>query len=51
MSYNTDWKFKHKIMQVMLERERNTELGRRIEIVDAYLGGEKPGKRGCGSAN
>lgn len=51
VSYNTAWKLKHKIMQVMLEREQNTVLGGRIEIDDAYLGGEKSGKRGRGSEN
>lgn len=51
VSYNTAWKLKHKIMQVMLERERDKVLSGRIEIDDAYLGGEQPGKRGRGSQN
>ncbi len=51
VSYNTAWQFKHKIMQVMFERERNTVLSGRIEVDDAYLGGERPGKRGRGSEN
>lgn len=52
MSYDTAWRLKHKIMQVMLERRQNTVLGGgRIEIADAYLGGEKPEKRRRGSEN
>ena len=51
VSYNTAWQLKHKIMQVMFERERNTVLSGRIEVDDAYLGGERPGKRGRGSEN
>jgi hypothetical protein len=51
VSYNTAWKLKHKIMQVMLEREQDKVLTGRIEIDDAYLGGERPGKRGRGSQN
>lgn len=51
VSYNTAWKLKHKIMQVMLEREQDKVLTGRIEIDDAYLGGEQPGKRGRGSQN
>lgn len=51
VSYNTAWKLKHKVMQVMLEREHDKVLTGRIEIDDAYLGGERPGKRGRGSPN
>lgn len=51
VNYNTAWKMKHKLMQVMMERERGKRLSGRIEIDDAYLGGEKAGKRGRGSRN
>jgi transposase-like protein len=42
---------KHKLMQVMLERQQNETLSGRIEIDDAYLGGERTGKRGRGAAH
>lgn len=49
VSYNTAWKLKHKILQVMLERNQGETLSGRIEIDDAYLGGERSGKRGRGA--
>ncbi|WP_419609010.1 IS1595 family transposase, partial [Thiolapillus sp.] len=51
VSYNTAWKMKHKLMQVMLEREKGKKLSGRIEIDDAYIGGERPGKPGRGAAH
>lgn len=51
VSYNTAWQLKHKLMQVMLERQDGKKLAGRIEMDDAYLGGERPGKRGRGSRN
>jgi hypothetical protein len=42
---------KHKLLQVMAEREDWRVLDGRIEVDDAYLGGERPGKRGRGSEN
>lgn len=52
VSYNTAWSLKHKLMQVMLERERRHPLSGRLELDDAYWGGEKRGgKRGRGSEN
>ncbi|MBK9956264.1 MAG: hypothetical protein IPP18_14340 [Rhodocyclaceae bacterium] len=40
----------HKLMQVMSEREADRQLDGRVEIDDAYLGGELPGgKSGRGS--
>ena len=43
---------KHKIMQVMVEREAGRRLTGRVEIDDAYLGGEHHGgKAGRGSPN
>lgn len=50
VSYETAWKVKHKLMQVMLEREMGRILSERIEADDAYMGGERHGgKRGRGS--
>jgi len=49
--YKTAWLMKHKLLQVMAEREDRRVLDGRVEIDDAYLGGEKPGKAGRGSEN
>lgn len=50
--YRTAWRLKHKIMQVMADREEKTILAQRVEIDDAYLGGERRGgKVGRGSEN
>jgi transposase-like protein len=51
VQYNTAWKLKHKLMQVMFERQQEKTLAGVIELDDAYLGGEKAGKRGRGSVN
>ncbi|MBN1547371.1 MAG: IS1595 family transposase [Syntrophaceae bacterium] len=52
LSYPAAWRMKHKLMQVMYERESTTKLSGRVEIDDAYLGGENPGgKVGRGSEN
>lgn len=50
--YRTAWRMKQKLMQVMFEREKPTVLSGRVEVDDAYLGGENPGgKVGRGSEN
>ena len=50
--YKTAWLMKHKIMEVMRVREDTRVLDGRVEIDDAYLGGELAGgKRGRGSEN
>jgi len=50
--YKTAWLMKHKLMQVMCLREDSRCLDGRVEIDDAYLGGELPGgKSGRGSEN
>ena len=50
VSYNTAWAMHHKLRQVMLERNQGKPLDGRIEMDDAYLGGERSGgKRGRGS--
>ncbi|TLN00355.1 IS1595 family transposase [bacterium] len=52
ISYPAAWRMKHKLMQVMYERESETKLSGRVEVDDAYLGGENPGgKAGRGSEN
>ena len=50
--YKTAWLIKHKLMEVMRVREDSRVLDGRVEIDDAYLGGELPGgKSGRGSEN
>ena len=52
VSYKTAWLLKHKVMEVMRVREDSRQLSGRVEIDDAYLGGELPGgKPGRGSEN
>jgi transposase-like protein len=47
---STAWKMKHKLAQVMIERDASKRLTGRVEIDDAYLGGERTGgKRGRGA--
>jgi len=48
VSYKTAWLVKHKLMQTMLVREAPRRLTDRVEIDDAYLGGERVGRRGTG---
>jgi hypothetical protein len=50
--YKTAWLVKHKLMEVMRVREDDRQLDGRVEIDDAYLGGERSGgKTGRGSEN
>jgi ribosomal protein L37AE/L43A len=50
--YKTAWLVKHKLMEVMRVREDTRQLDGRVEIDDAYLGGELVGgKPGRGSQN
>jgi len=52
VSYNTAWSMKHKIMQVMKERDDSKRLSGVIQLDDVYWGGERHGgKRGRGSKN
>ena len=52
VSYPTAWLLKHKILEVMVLREQWRQLTGRVEIDDAYLGGEvQGGKAGRGSPN
>lgn len=49
INYKAAWRLKHKLMQVMDEREADRVLGERVEVDDAYLGGVRPGKAGRGA--
>ena len=50
--YKTAWLVKHKLMEVMRLREDGRQLTGRVEIDDAYLGGQRSGgKVGRGSEN
>jgi hypothetical protein len=50
VTQTTAWKIKHKLKQLMLERDATKRLAGRIEIDDAYLGGERSGgRRGRGA--
>ena len=50
VTQTTAWTIKHKLGQVMLERDAESRLTGRVELDDAYLGGERSGgKRGRGS--
>jgi len=51
VSYPTAWRVKHKLMQVMAEREAGRVLQGDVVMDDAYLGGERRGKAGRGSEN
>jgi transposase-like protein len=46
----TAWTIKHKLAQVMMQRDASKQLSGRVELDDAYLGGERSGgKRGRGA--
>ena len=50
VTQTTAWTLKHKLAQVMLERDAGKRLQGRVELDDAYLGGERSGgKRGRGA--
>ena len=52
VSYPTAWLIHHKLMQVMAEREERYALEGKVQVDDAYLGGERTGgKVGRGSEN
>lgn len=48
VGYRTAWMLKHKLTQTMCERESERRLSGRVEIDDAFLGGERPGRHGRG---
>ncbi len=50
VTQTTAWTIKHKLAQVMMERDASQRLRGRVELDDAYLGGERSGgKRGRGA--
>jgi transposase-like protein len=52
VSYRSAWLMKHKLMETMRQRESGRQLSGRVEIDDAFLGGEiSGGKPGRGSPN
>ncbi len=51
VSYPADWRVKHKLMQVMAEREVGWTLQGEVVMDDAHLGGQRRGKAGWGSEN
>jgi ribosomal protein L37AE/L43A len=51
VSYPAAWRVKHKLMQVMVEREAGRTLQGDVVMDDAYLGGKCRGKAGRGSEN
>jgi transposase-like protein len=52
VSYPTAWLVHHKLMQAMVEREAGYVLSGKVEVDDAYLGGElSGGTAGRGSEN
>ncbi len=52
VSYRSAWLMKHKLLQAMALAESERQLSGRVEVDDAYLGGERSGgKTGRGSQN
>ena len=50
ISYNAAWRMRHKLMQVIVERDREHPLSGSFELDDAYLGVQRSaGKRGRGA--
>jgi hypothetical protein len=50
VSANTGWLIKHKLMQVMKERDARRPLAGIVQLDDAYWGGKRPGKGGRGAS-
>ena len=49
VKWDTAWLMKQKLMEVMRQRNTIYKLAGDVQIDDAYLGGEKPGKTGRGA--
>ena len=50
--YRSAWRMRHKLIQAMVEQEEPRRIGGRVELDDAYLGGERTGGSvGRGSEN
>ena len=46
VAYNTSWMLHSKILRAMSERDDSYVLHRKVQIDDAYLGGERLGRQG-----
>ncbi len=51
VKWDAAWLIKQKLMEAMRQRNHIYKLAGDVQIDDAYLGGEKPGKPGRGAAN
>lgn len=51
VKWDTAWLIKQKLMEAMRQRNHIYKLAGDVQIDDAYLGGERPGKPGRGAAN
>ena len=51
VKWDTAWLIKQKLMEVMRQRNSIYKLDGLIQVDDAYIGGEKPGKVGRGAGN
>jgi ribosomal protein L37AE/L43A/transposase-like protein len=51
VKWDTAWLIKQKLMEVMRQRNSTYKLDGLIQVDDAYVGGEKPGKSGRGAKN
>jgi ribosomal protein L37AE/L43A/transposase-like protein len=51
VKWDTAWLIKQKLMETMRRRNKRYKLKGDVQLDDAYLGGEKPGKRGRGAAS
>ena len=50
VTQTTAWVMKHKLAQVMLERNASKKLKGEVQMDDAYIGGQRPGRPGRGAA-
>lgn len=50
VTQTTAWILKHKLAQVMIERNATKRLKGQVQMDDAYIGGARPGRRGRGAA-
>jgi transposase-like protein len=50
VTQTTAWTLKHKLAQVMIERNAKRRLKGKVQMDDAYMGGARPGRRGRGAA-
>ena len=50
VTQTTAWVMKHKLAQVMLERNASKKLKGKVQMDDAYIGGQRPGRPGRGAA-